>query len=139
MIYFKAFISGFLSTIIFHQGLLFMLNLIGMASVPPFNTQPVEPLGVPNFLSLAFFGGLWGILLWLFVANDRQDKYWAKSFIFGALAPTLVAVLIVAPLKGNAFSSARLALAIILNGAWGLGTAWILKKLKFRTKKFLPV
>lgn len=138
MNYIKAFIAGFMSTIIFHQGLLFLLNLIGMASVPPFNTQASSPFGVPGFLSLAFFGGLWGILLWLFIAGDRPDKYWAKSFIFGAVAPTLVAVLIVAPLKGNEFSAARLALGIILNGAWGLGTAWILKKLKFRNRKFLP-
>jgi hypothetical protein len=49
------------------------------------------------------------------------------AIIFGAIAPTLVAWFVVAPLKGQALAAgwvpARMAIGPIVNGAWGLGTA----------------
>ena len=47
MPYAKAFAAGFLSTLIFHQGLLGLLFLAGVTPRAPFNLAPTAPLGVP--------------------------------------------------------------------------------------------
>jgi hypothetical protein len=48
------------------------------------------------------------------------------ALVFGAIFPTLVAWFIVAPLKGQpvagGFVPAAMAVGLVLNGAWGLGT-----------------
>lgn len=132
MKYFKAFLAGFLGTLIFHQGLLLLLNAAGLVPIAPFSLKPTAPLGVPSVLSLAFFGGLWGILLWKYISKDQGRKFWLKSFLFGAIAPTLVAALVVFPLKGIELSLSKALVGIILNGAWGLGSGWLIQKLHIK-------
>lgn len=123
MIWFKAFVSGFLATLVFHQGMLGLFNLAGLVPVSPFNLTPVGPLGVPAVISLAFFGGLWGMLAWLLIRNLAGASFWISSIVFGAIAPTLVAMLVVFPLKGLDVSLQTWIGGLIFNGAWGLGVA----------------
>lgn len=121
----KAFLAGFLSTLIFHQGLLQILHLIGAFPNPAWNLVAVPPLGVPAVLSLAFFGGLWGILLWLMIGRSRGGRRWLLAGVLGAILPSAVALFIVFPLKGMAMAGGfdpKLILgALMLNGVWGLG------------------
>ena len=56
----QAFTGGFLATLIFHQGVLALFWLGGMIPAFPWNMNPVPPLGVPQVISLAFWGGVWG-------------------------------------------------------------------------------
>jgi hypothetical protein len=127
MKYFKAFLAGFFATLIFHQGLILILNKTGLIPIPAYNLSPTAPFGVPSIASLSFFGGLWGILLWMFVGKDHGSIFWIKSLIFGALAPTLVAVFIVFPIKGIPFSVTKLFFGLILNGFWGVGTSLLMR------------
>jgi hypothetical protein len=63
----------------------------------------------------------------------RGGGYWLTAFLFGAIFPTLVALLIVLPLKGRpiggGWQPALLITAFLINGVWGVGTAWFLKVL----------
>jgi hypothetical protein len=127
MNYLKAFIAGFFSTLIFHQGLLLLLSISGLVPAISYNLKPTEPFGVPSVLSLSFFGGLWGILLWLVVIKNKGAKYWFKSWLFGALAPTIVAIIIIFPLKGIKFSLPIVFLGFILNSFWGIGTGLLMQ------------
>ena len=68
MIYLKAFIAGFASTLVFHQGVLWLLYAGGFSPRAPWNMTPVPPLNAPAVVSLAFWGGVWGIV---FVGSDR--------------------------------------------------------------------
>jgi len=43
-----AFVGGFLSTLIFHQGLVGLFHFLGVVSFTPFNMAPTKPLGVPR-------------------------------------------------------------------------------------------
>jgi len=61
MIWIKAFLSGFLATLVFHQGLFTLFWLAGVVPMGPYNFSSVPPLGVPAVISLSFFGGFWGI------------------------------------------------------------------------------
>ncbi|MFN7782837.1 MAG: hypothetical protein ACK5PG_08870 [Lysobacterales bacterium] len=118
-----AFVAGFLATLFFHQGGLWLLSLSGKAAVAPWNFTPVPPLGVPAVLSLAFWGGLWGIALWALIRRSAGARFWMLAIVLGALLPSLVAWFVVFPIKGIGLSSALIIGALILNGLWGLGVA----------------
>jgi hypothetical protein len=128
MVWFEAFLAGFLSTLVFHQGLLAILHATGASPRAPSSMEPTAPLHVPAVLSLAFWGGVWGILLWLVIAGAQGlPRYWLLALVFGAIAPSLVALLVVLPLKGQpaggGWKPAVVVGALLLNGAWGLGVA----------------
>ena len=127
-----AFIAGFVATLVFHQGGLALLNQLGMTDRAPFNMSPAQPFGVPQVFSLAFWGGVWGILLVLFLGT-RKTAWYLRALIFGAVLPTAVALFVVLPLKGQPAGGGwdpKLILgALILNGLWGLGTALLYRAL----------
>ncbi|WP_417532244.1 hypothetical protein [Marinobacter lipolyticus] len=123
MVWFKAFVSGFVATLIFHQGLFALFYLGGLVPMAPFNMTPVPPLGVPAVVSLAFFGGLWGIVLWALLGRLVGMKFWLGHVIVGAVGPTAVAMLLVFPLKGLDVSAQTWVGGLLLNAFWGLGVA----------------
>lgn len=123
-----AFVAGFIATFVFHQGGLALLNLAGLTDRAPFNMGATPPFGVPAVLSLAFWGGVWGVLLALALVRPMKTAaFYLAAFVFGAIVPTLVAFFVVAPLKGMPVAgggdSTIIVGALILNGLWGLGTA----------------
>ncbi len=133
MKYLKSFVAGFFSTLIFHQGLILLLNMAGLIPVAPYNLKPTPPFGVPSVISLAFFGGLWGIALWSVTSKDQGFKFWIKSLLFGAIVPTFVAMVIVLPLKGIEVTLPKILVGLIINGVWGIGSN-LLMQIKFPQK-----
>lgn len=127
MVWMKAFVAGVLATLIFHQGLFGILHLAGMIPAAPYNLTPVPPLGVPAVLSLAFFGGLWGIPIWAIIRGMKPALHWLMAIVLGAIGPTVVAMLVVFPLKGMDVSAQTWIGGLILNGFWGLGLALFMK------------
>lgn len=123
----KAFAAGFIATLAFHQGLFALLHAAGAVPVPAYNLAPVPPLGVPSVVSLAFFGGLWGFAAAWFIRNDDGARYWLKALVFGAIAPTAVAMLLVFPLKGLPVVPKTVIGGLLLNGAWGVGVALLMR------------
>jgi hypothetical protein len=132
----KSFIAGFLATLVFHQPALLILHVIGIAGRGPYSLELTKPFGVPSVISLAFWGGVWGIILWLVVRKQLGAAYWAWATLFGAVAPTLVAGFVVAPLKGQPMAGggkvSAIATGLIINAAWGLGTAVFLRMFRGR-------
>lgn len=133
-----GFIAGFLATLIFHQLVLAGLWQLEIAPFAPFSMKATWPFGVPAVLSLAFWGGVWGVV---FILVHRKfphgGNYWLAAFLFGAVAPSLVALLVVIPLKGGAMGGGwhwpLLVTALLVNGAWGAGTGLICRMLPART------
>lgn len=127
----KAFIAGFIAVLTFHQGLVWLLDFQGIIQATPWNMAPVPPFAVPAVLSAAFFGGLWGILLWLLIRNAQAAGYYVGAIILGAVFLSLVALTLVTWLKNghdvqgmiNAWGLHRIGVALAVNGAWGLGVA----------------
>lgn len=127
-----GFIAGFLATLIFHQLSLAVLWGIGLAPFPPFSIAATKPFNLPVVFSLSIWGGLWGILFALIDRLfTRYGNYWFIAFLFGAILPSLVALLVVLPLKGKpmggGWHAPLLVTALIINGAWGIGTGLILR------------
>jgi hypothetical protein len=127
-----AFIAGFVAVLIFHQGMLSVLYALGFTSRPPFPIQPTHPWGVPQIWSLALWGGVWGLIFAAFFRlTAKGAKYWLGAILFGAVGPTLAAWFLVAPLKGLPLAAgwklAPMVVGVLVNGAWGLGTALFLR------------
>ncbi len=122
-----SFLSGLLATIIFHQPALFLFKMAHLTNRSPYEMRAVPPFGMPAVISLAFWGGIWGIVLIVAVANARGAGYWLAAAAFGAVLPTLVAGLVIQPLKGQPVGGGHpgtmLMLGLGINAAWGLGTA----------------
>lgn len=119
-------LAGAASVLALHQGALAVLHGLGLASRAPYSMQPTAPLGVPQLWSLAFWGGIWGIVLarvlWRLARGARLVL---GAVAFAAVCPTLVAWFVVAPLKGQPLAAggrlSAMATAVVINGAWGLG------------------
>ncbi len=119
-----AFLAGFVATLVFHQGALWLLHLAGMTPRAPFAMEPVPPFNVPRVISLAFWGGVWGIIMIAAIAKARA--FYLVATIFGAVLPTLVAAFVINPLRHVPIPpnpGKQLMMGLIINGAWGLGTA----------------
>ena len=119
-----AFLAGFVATLVFHQPALWLLHLAGMTPRTPYAMRAVPPFGVPSVLSLAFWGGVWGIVM--IAAIGKARAFYFVATVFGAVLPTLVAAFVIAPLRHMPLpgSPAKLlAIGLIVNAAWGLGTA----------------
>lgn len=123
MNYAKAFVAGFLATIAFHQGLLGLLYATGMSPLAPFNMTATAPLNVPQFVSLAFWGGVWGLPVWAIISRLSGFSHWVAAATIGAIGPSALALLVIFPMKGLAVKPEIVVGALLLNAAWGVGLA----------------
>lgn len=121
----KWFLAGTLAVPLGHQLALWAMHAIGYTDRAPFAMAATKPFGIPSVISLSFWGGVWGILLGLVLERARGPKYWLLALLIGAIAPTLVAAFVVAPLKGMpAGANAKLlVVGLVVNAVWGLATA----------------
>ncbi len=124
----RWFVAGALAVPLCHQVVLAVLNASGWIARQPFAMTPTKPFGIPQVVSLAFWGGVWGVLLGIILARIKSARtFWIVAVIFGSIVPTLVAGLVVAPLKGQpAGGDVKMIITgVLVNAAWGLGTAAI--------------
>jgi hypothetical protein len=127
----SGFVAGFFATLIFHQLTLGVLWLAGLSPFPPFSMAETYPFAVPAVFSLALWGGVWGMVYALIEGRfPGRMGYWVFAFLFGAVLPSLVALMLVLPLKGRPMGGGwhlpLLVTAFLINGAWGIGTGLIL-------------
>jgi hypothetical protein len=127
-----GFAAGFLAVPIFHQGLWWIFNRIGV--IPPQRAawvmDPIPPFGVPALFSKSFWGGVWGAVLACALSNFDGGCYWAGWILAGAFALTLVAFFVVPRIKGEQMPAPflpRFLVGLSVNGAWGFGTALLLR------------
>jgi hypothetical protein len=132
----KWFFAGFLAVPFGHQIALWVLQAAGFTQRAPFSMEPTLPFGVPAVISLSFWGGVWGIILGLVLTRTPGSKFWIVALSFGAVVPTLVAGLIVQPLKGQPAGgdSKAIAMGLIINGVWAVVTAALYRAMSRRVR-----
>jgi len=125
-----GFIAGVIGVLVFHQLALAALHAAGLTQGVAYSAKATAPFGIPQFVSAAFWGGVWGVIAALLFARPTGARLIATMVVFGAIAPTLVAWFVVAPLKGApmaaGFKPAAMMAGPIVNGAWGLGAGLIM-------------
>ena len=124
-----SFLAGFIATLVFHQAVLWCLHSFGYVARAPWVMTPVPPFGIPAVISLAFWGGVWGVIMMRLIDRRRGAAFWLAAILFGAFLPTLVAWFIVAPLKhmpiAGGWKASAMLIGLLVNGVWGFGTALI--------------
>lgn len=119
-------VSGALAVIAFHQPVAALLHAAGLTPRTPYSMQSTSPLGVPQLWSIAFWGAVWGVALAAALRRFAGAALIVAATIFGAILPSLVAWTLVASLKGQPLfaggAPAGIAVGLLVNGAWGLGT-----------------
>jgi hypothetical protein len=95
-----AFVAGAIGVLAFHQLTWWLLYIVGIVPDFSYRLKPTAPLGVPQVLSQAFSGGLWGIVLAVVLLRRGRANYWVFAMAFGLIAPTLVGWLVVPLIKG---------------------------------------
>jgi hypothetical protein len=122
-----GFAGAALSVLVFHQGMVALLYLLGMTGAP-YSVAPVPPWGVPRIVDLCFWGGLYGIAFGLFLPRLSR-RLWLDGLVLGVIA-ALVGMFIVAPLKGSpvgaGWNPVSWARSLLINGSWGIGVGLIL-------------
>src|SRR5260221_7254032 len=93
-----GFISGTVAVLFFHQGVLAILHSLGVASRAPFSMQAVAPFGIPQVWSLAFWGGIWGVVLAISLRRWDGPALVAGATPFRGDAPPLIPRVLLAPL-----------------------------------------
>lgn len=130
----KPFIAGFVSTLVFHQGLLTLFYLAAVVPRAPYDFRAVPPLAIPAVISLAFWGGAWGVVIWPFLKNVNGPAYWVLAQVTSAIASGSVTLFIVSPLKGmpmaGGWNPKVIVSTLILNGTWGLGMALLMRLMR---------
>jgi len=130
----KAFVAGFVSTLVFHQGLLTLFYLAAVVPRAPYDLRAVPPLAIPAVISLAFWGGAWGVAIWPLLKNVNGPAYWVRAQVISAIASGSVTLFIVSPLKGMSIAGGWnpkvIVSTLILNGTWGLGTALMMRLMR---------
>ena len=126
-----GFIAAFLSVLTVQSAAVAALHAAGAPAPPPWSTAPVPPLGVPQILSSAFWGGLWGAAYALLEPRlTARLGWWAGGLAFVAL-PLLAFWFVALPLKGlpvgGGFAPAGVLVGIVLHAVFGLGAAAIFR------------
>ena len=131
MIVFRGLLAGLLAALTFGQGALFLLSLAGLVPPPSlsFKTDPGQV--VPDIASAALWGAAWGAVLAPLLPRGRPRGrgYWVAATLLGAVLPTLAAWLVAVTLAGAPSDGSgwlAVAAALLVNAAWGFGTALLL-------------
>ena len=132
-----GFFAGFLAVPLGHQVMAFIHYLIGWRPTIPWDMGPnpraaFRAFGLPSLINLSFWGGVWGIL-WALIEPKvpRGWLYWVIAIVFGGICATAVSAYVVPVLKSQPMGSIS-TIGLMLNGAWGLVTAFIFDQLRRR-------
>jgi hypothetical protein len=132
---FLGFIAAAISVLIFHQGTVAALHAFGLTPSGAYRTTPIPPFNLPLIADLCFWGGLYGLVFGVLLPRFTWPL-WLCGLIMGVIA-ALVAMFIVAPLKGGAIANGwqlwPIARSLLINGIWGIGVGLILPLLMPRS------
>ena len=117
--------------LVFHQGTVALLHLAGAGAeraLPDARGGP--PLGVPQIANLAFWGGVWGIVIAAILAARPAWPPMLVGLLVGAVGCVLVGFTVVAALRGQplmaGFDPSRWWRSMLINGAFGWGVGVLL-------------
>ena len=128
-----GFVAGFIAVPLFHQSVLALLVELGIVSAAPYSVEPAAVTGLPQVLSRALLGGVYGavlvVLLERLPLRRMGAAFWVAALGIGAVLPSMVAWFVLAPLKGRPLADGgdpnELGVALVTNAAWAGGTAAI--------------
>lgn len=126
-----GFLAGAIAVVTVHEIVNFVLLQAGIFPRIPWSMEPAAMTGLPQIVSDAFWGGLWGILFVLIVDNIPGRSMVIKGLVFGIVGPAIIGVFILVPLLTGRFplffgGNPQLIISVLLIlGAFGAGMGWL--------------
>jgi len=131
-----AFAAGAVAVLTTHQATLWALHRSGLAPWPAYSLAPTRPLGVPALASAAFWGGVWWVALARLLPRHPAAPamaYYGRAALLGAVLPNVAGALLLAVGRGQPLGATPPAIAALsaalVNGAWGITAAAVLRRL----------
>jgi hypothetical protein len=98
-----GFIAGVIAVMTVHEIIDYALYAAGVFPRVPWSSEPAPVTGVPQFVSDAFWGGMWGVLFALLSDKLPGGSLTVKGLIFGVVATAILGVFILVPLITGRF------------------------------------
>ena len=92
-----GFVAGAIAVVTAHEIIDYILYTAGIFPRVPWSMTPAAMTGVPQIVSDAFWGGLWGVLFALISDKIPGGNLTVKGLIFGILGPAILGVFILVP------------------------------------------
>src|SRR3990172_7938232 len=89
-----GFVAGAIAVVTAHEIIDYILYAAGIFPRVPWSAAPAALTGVPQFVSDAFWGGLWGVLFALMSDKIPGANLTVKGLIFGIVGPAILGVFI---------------------------------------------
>jgi hypothetical protein len=124
----RGVLAGVASTLSFRQAAFLLLSVPGLVPAPSFGLKPSPGMVVPALAGAALWGALLGAALALVLSHCRAGRtYWLVAFLLGGLVPTALSFGAVLAANGPAaFDWLDVLVGLVVNSAWGVGTALFL-------------
>lgn len=121
-----GFVAAAVAVLIFHQGAMLLLRVVGGVDWQVWSMERVEPLGIPAIVNAMFWGGLWGsvfALVWRWLPGGALA---ARGAVFALIGPLLLGRWLLVPLiKDQAlfagFDGGRMLAQVVVQLAFGIG------------------
>jgi hypothetical protein len=92
----RGILAGVAAALTFRHAALLVLSIPDLVPAPSFSLKPAPQLAIPAIALVALWGGFWGAILALLLAQFRRDRrYWPMAFLYGAVLLTAPSVAIV--------------------------------------------
>lgn len=132
-----GFVAGALAVVVFHQGMVLALHLLGQIPNFPWSMRAIAPWGVPAIINQMFWGGLWGAAFAIFGAMIPISSDLARGALYGLVGPWLLGNGILVPLfKGGSFlwgfNPQNMWRGALIGAAFGLGLAVFMRMFRGR-------
>lgn len=129
----RAFIAGFIATLTFHQGAVWLIAQAMGLPIKAWNMAP-NGYGAPSVLALAFWAGVWGIALCAVIRSQRWTPALFWGAVLGSVLPSLWSWTVLAAMRGKPmFAGGNLeliAFALCVNAVWGIATVVLFKAMQ---------
>jgi len=125
-----GFAAGLIATLVIEQPLAWAIHQLGLTAQIAFSMSRTLPLGVPQFVSHAFWGGVFGIAMaWFGLRYVFGTRWLVAATLFAAAIRTAVDWFIAPMFYGMVWvgaSADRLLTPLVLNFVWAFATAVLL-------------
>ena len=121
----KGFVAGAIAVLVFQQAFIWLLSQFLPLPFKPWN-MAINGYGVPSVLALAFWGGVWGMLLCALVAPMLRLPALLTGAVIGGVVPSVWGWTVLAAMKSQPmFAGGKpnlIVMVLLINAVWGIAT-----------------
>lgn len=133
-----GFVAGVIAVVTVHEIIDYILYSAGVFPRVPWSLEPSAVTGVPQIVSDAFWGGVWGSIFAALYTLLPGGGPVLKGVIFGLIGPAVIGVFILVPLITGrfplffGFDPALIGSVVLILAGFGAALGWLYAFLEAR-------